>query len=107
MKKYMIIFLMLLGTMATQIQAKTIHWLTFIDTTDENVGEVDINTRKILYARWINLVNATLKEQGYNVNIIDIYGSKTSPENCKNIVNDLDCGSEDIVMFYSMCHSMT
>ena len=104
MKKYMIIFLMLLGTMATQIQAKTIHWLTFIDTTDENVGEVDINTRKILYARWINLVNATLKEQGYNVNIIDIYGSKTSPENCKNIVNDLDCGSEDIVMFYYVGH---
>ena len=35
---------------------------------------------------------------------IDIYGSKTSPENCKNIVNDLDCGSEDIVMFYYVGH---
>ena len=104
MKKLSILFMMLLGITATQVQAKTIHWLTFIDTTDENVGEIDQNTRKILYARWINLVNASLKEHGYNVNVIDIYGSKTSPENCKNIVNDLDCGSEDIVMFYYVGH---
>lgn len=103
MKKLTILFL-LLGTMVTQIQAKTIHWLTFIDTTDPNVGEIDQNTRKILYARWIDLVNATLKEQGYDVNIIDVYGSKTSPEKCKDVVNDLDCGSDDIVVFYYVGH---
>ena len=105
MKKLAFLFLMLLGAIATQVQAKTIHWLTFIDTTDPNVGETDQNTRKILYARWIDLVNASLKEQGYNVNIIDIYGSKTSPENCKNIINDFDCKQgEDIVVFYYVGH---
>ena len=104
MKKLAIIALLLLGVMATQVQAKTIHWLTFIDTTDPNVGEVDQNTRKILYARWIDLVNASLKEQGYGVNIIDVYGSKTSPENCKTILNDLDCDNEDIVVFYYVGH---
>lgn len=104
MKKFYIILVMLLGMMATQIEAKTIHWLTFIDTTDKDVGEIDQNTRKILYARWIDLVNATLKEQGYNINPIDVYGSKTSPENCKNIINDLDCDSEDIVVFYYVGH---
>lgn len=104
MKKLSILLLLLLGILATQANAKTIHWLTFIDTTDPNVGEIDQNTRKILYARWIDLVNATLKEEGYNVNVIDVYGSKTSPENCKNIVNELDCGSEDIVMFYYVGH---
>lgn len=104
MKKLAIIALMLLGVV-TQVQAKTIHWLTFIDTTDPNVGETDQNTRKILYARWIDLVNASLKEQGYNVNIIDVYGSKTSPENCKNIINDFDCKQgEDIVVFYYVGH---
>lgn len=104
MKKLVILLLMLLGVVATQVQAKTIHWLTFIDTTDPNVGEVDQNTRKILYARWIDLVNASLKEQGYDVNIIDIYGSKTSPENCKNIINDFSCDNEDIVVFYYVGH---
>lgn len=104
MKKLAITFLMLLGVMAIQVQAKTIHWLTFIDTTDPNVGEVDQNTRKILFARWIDIVNASLKEYGYDVNIIDVFGSKTSPENCKNIINDFDCSSEDIVVFYYVGH---
>lgn len=105
MKKFAILFLMLLGVVAAQVQAKTIHWLTFIDTTDPNVGEVDKNTRKILYARWIDLVNASLKEQGYNVNIIDIYGSNTSPETCTRIINEFKCkADEDIVVFYYVGH---
>ena len=104
MKKLAFLLTLFLGCIAFQGQAKTIHWLTFIDTTDENVGEVDQNTRKILYARWIDLVNATLKQEGYDANVIDIYGSKTTPENCKNIVNDLDCGAEDIIMFYYVGH---
>ena len=104
MKKFAILFLFLLGTMATHIQAKTIHWLTFIDTTDPKVGEIDQNTRKILYSHWIDLVNASLKEQGYDVNIIDVYGSKTSPKKCVDTVNDLDCGNEDVVVFYYVGH---
>lgn len=105
MKKLAIIFLLLFGVMTAYVEAKTIHWLTFIDTTDPNVGEIDQNTRKILYAHWIDLVNSSLKEQGYDVNIIDIYGSKTSPQNCKNIINDFDCKQdEDIVVFYYVGH---
>lgn len=104
MKKLAITILMLLGMIATQVQAKTIHWLTFIDTTDPKVGKVDENTRKILYAHWIDLVNASLKEQGYDVNIIDVYGSKTSPKNCRDIINNFNCSSEDIVVFYYVGH---
>jgi hypothetical protein len=104
MKKYSIILMLLFAAFTAQVEAKTIHWLTFIDTTDPNVGEVDQNTRKILYARWIDLVNASLKDQGYSVNPIDIYGSKTTPKNCKDIVNDLDCSSDDIVVFYYVGH---
>jgi len=96
--------MLLFAAFTAQVEAKTIHWLTFIDTTDPNVGEVDQNTRKILYARWIDLVNASLKDQGYSVNPIDIYGSKTTPKNCKDIVNDLDCSSDDIVVFYYVGH---
>jgi len=87
-------------TLAAGLQAKTIHWLTFIDTTDESVGSWDANTRQILYARWINIVNASLAEEGYNVNPIDIYGNATSPQKCKEVVNSLRCGSEDIIVFY-------
>lgn len=104
MKKLVFVFLILFGALTNEIQAKAIHWLTFIDTEDSNVGEVDKNTRKILYSRWINLVNAVLKEEGYDLDVIDIYGSKTTPENCKRIINDFDCDSEDIVVFYYVGH---
>lgn len=110
MRRLLFTTLVLLGCITIQLQAKTIHWLTFIDTTDGigkpggGVGEIDQNTRKIMYARWINIVNASLAEQGYDVNIIDIYGSKTSPENCKSIINDLQCDNEDIVVFYYVGH---
>lgn len=110
MKRLLFITLILLGFSNIQLQAKTIHWLTFIDTTDGvgqpegGVGEIDQNTRKLLYARWINLVNASLSEEGYGVNIVDIYGNKTSPENCKNIINDLQCDREDIIVFYYIGH---
>lgn len=101
-KLFLLAFLSI--TLTAGLQAKTIHWLTFIDTTDESVGSWDANTRQILYARWINIVNATLAEEGYNVDPIDIYGSETSPQKCKQVINDLRCGSEDIVVFYYIGH---
>ncbi len=99
-----IVFALVLFLSVISIQAKTIHWLTFIDTTDRNVGEIDQNTRKILYARWIDMVNATLNEQGYNIHVMDIYGSKVTPENCVNMIKDLECEKDDIVMFYYVGH---
>lgn len=104
MRTFRLAFFIFTTALVSLAQAKTIHWLTFIDTTDENVGVIDVNTRKILYARWINLVNAALKEQGYDINPIDVYGNMTSPENCKNIINRLNCQSDDIVMFYYVGH---
>lgn len=89
---------------SAETYAKTIHWLTFIDTMDRNVGEIDKSSRQLLYSRWIDLVNSTLKDNGYSVDIIDVYDSKTTPENCKTIVNNLDCGAEDIVVFYYIGH---
>lgn len=103
MKKLIFIFMLCL-LWSTGVYAKTIHWLTFIDTMDRNVGEIDKSSRQLLYSRWIDLVNSTLKNNGYSVDIIDVYDSKTTPENCKTIVNNLNCGAEDIVVFYYIGH---
>lgn len=103
MKKLLLLFMLCLS-FSTGMYAKTIHWLTFIDTTDRNVGEIDKSSRQLLYSRWIDLVNTTLKDNGYSVNIVDIYDSNTSPENCKKIVNSFNCGSEDIIVFYYIGH---
>ena len=103
MKKMLLILFLCLGV-SMGMYAKTIHWLTFIDTTDRNVGEIDKSSRQLLYSRWIDLVNTTLKDNGYSVNIIDIYDSKTTPENCQAIVKGLNCGAEDIIVFYYIGH---
>lgn len=110
MRKLIFIFV-LSFTLMTDIQAKTIHWLTFIDTTDKGdpgknngVGEADKNTRRLLYSRWIDIVNASLKDNGYNINTIDMYDGEATPENCKAIVESLDCDSSDIVVFYYVGH---
>ena len=54
MKKTALLILALVLTFATQ--AQTIHWLTFIDTTDDNVGRIDILGRQVLYNRFINVI---------------------------------------------------
>lgn len=84
--------------------AQTIHWLTFIDTADENVGALDTVGRKVLYSRFINVINAALAEKGYNSDIQDFYGNRTSPENCKRAVESLTCRPEDIIVFYYIGH---
>lgn len=113
MKKFALTFITLLATIATQVEGRTIHWLTFIDTTDEwydelgrkhGVGEADKNSREILYSRWIHSVNASLKEYGYTPNVIDIYDTNLTPERCVEIVKGLRCESEDIVVFYYIGH---
>lgn len=103
MRKLILMFMLCL-LFSAETYAKTIRWLTFIDTMDRNVGEIDKSSRQLLYSRWIDLVNSTLKDNGYSVDIIDVYDSKTTPENCKAIVNNLDCGAEDIVVFYYIGH---
>lgn len=103
MKRFL--FCLMALFMAVQASdAKTIHWLTFIDTTDSNVGEIDLNTRKLLYSRWVNIINAALGENGYKSNVLDVYGQYTSPENCKLAIERLQCAPDDIIMFYYVGH---
>lgn len=102
MKRLLIIGL--LSCLVSVINAQTIHWLTFIDTTDENVGELDVLGRKVLYNRFINVINAALAEKGVISDIQDFYGERTTPENCKRAIESLTCQSDDMIVFYYIGH---
>lgn len=104
MKKSVLLLVLLCSAVAMQAQDKTIHWLTFIDTTDENVGEIDKTGRQVLYGHFINVVNAALQEKGYKSDNQDYYDTRLTPENCKKAVTDLKCGDDDIVVFYYIGH---
>ena len=85
--------------------ADKVFWLTFIDTTDPNVGAIDVDGRKVLYSHIINQVNSSLSSVGYKNDVQDFYGSATSPENCKSAIEKLKVSHpDDIIVFYYIGH---
>lgn len=101
MRKFIIFLICFVGLYTN---AQTIHWLTFIDTTDKNVGRLDVNGREVLYNHFVNVVNSALAEKGYKSNIQDVYGTSLTPQKCKDIVSNVICGPNDIVVFYYIGH---
>lgn len=103
MKKFISMICLLLTVIAAQ--AQTIHWLTFIDTKDANVGQIDVLGRKVLYSHFVNEVNAALAPKGYQSDIQDFYGDQLSPENCKAAIQLLRINNpDDIIVFYYIGH---
>ena len=96
--------MLLFGILPIMINAQTIHWLTFIDTTDKNVGNLDKTGRNVLYGHFIDVVNAALTEKGYKSEIHDYYDTALSPQACKSAVERLTAAPEDIVVFYYIGH---
>lgn len=84
--------------------ANTIHWITFVDTTDPDVGSIDITGQKYLYSQWIDVVNAALAEKKYTSRIYKFSDSQTTPYNCKKVISELTCDSNDVVVFYYIGH---
>lgn len=89
---------------AFSAQAQTIHWLTFIDTTDKDVGEMDKNGQALLFSRFRNVVNAALASYGYTADNQEFFGNQLTPQNCKSAVERLRCEPNDIAVFYYIGH---
>lgn len=105
--KQKILFITLFALLgAIKANAYKIHWITFVDTTTPGVtARVDPNSRDILYDRWIRVISAALAPAGYESCKYDYYGSRTSPRNCTEVVQNLKLEtSEDIIVFYYIGH---
>lgn len=83
---------------------QTIHWLIFVDTNDNHVGQISMKSRNLLFHDFIDVANATLIENNYKVEIHDVKGGALSPNNCKEIISNLNCESNDVVVFYYIGH---
>ena len=88
----------------SSMNASTIHWITFIDTDDPNVGELDKNARNLLYDRFIKVVNSELGQYGYDYKIYDYYSGNYTPQDCKRCISNLQCDTTDIIVFYHIGH---
>lgn len=77
MKK--LLLLLMIVSIATMLEAQTIHWMTFIDTDDVKVGELDKRGREVLYSKFVNVINAALNEKGVQSDVQDYYGNRLTP----------------------------
>lgn len=102
MKKF--IFVIICLCLSVSIQAQTIHWLTFVDTNDSSIGEMDKNGQSLLFSRFRNVVNAALATYGYTADNQEFFGNRLTPQNCKEAVSSLKCSEDDIVIFYYIGH---
>lgn len=94
----------LLVWLSVGMNARTIHWITFIDTNDDHIGEMNKNAHDVLYNHFINVVNDEVAQFGYVHKIYDYSGNKYTPENCEHIIQNLQCEHNDIVVFYYIGH---
>lgn len=86
------------------VEPKLIHWLLFIDTEDEDVGQLDVVGRNVLCQRFVNVVDAALGTVGYSSVPHNNHGPKCRPEYCTQEIRNLQCGKNDIVVFYYIGH---
>lgn len=101
MKNLAIVILSLFATIAN---CQTIHWLIFVDTNDNHTGQGSINSRNILFHDFIDVVDTSLIEKNYKVEIHDVKGDSLSPNKCIEIISKLNCESNDVVFFYYIGH---
>ena len=101
---YRFFFFMLSLFMSFEMSARTVHWITFIDTEDEHVGILNNNARKVLYSHFIDVVNKQVSQYGYDHKIYDCYNTSYTPDNCLRIIRNLQCYPTDIIMFYYIGH---
>lgn len=101
-----ILFILASVCISILMNASTIHWITFINTDDPNVGPSDKNAKSFLYARFVDTVSSELSLYGYKHNIVDYYDGSFTKQNCMNVVKNIECEVNDIIVFYYIGHGM-
>ncbi|MCC8114346.1 MAG: hypothetical protein LIP03_10235 [Bacteroidales bacterium] len=103
MRRWFVLLLFVAVLTGTAV-SETIHWIVFADTTDAMLGADNVNGKTALYNRFIKKVNAALDQKGYGAKIYEYSGTKMTAEQCNAMVKNLNCGSNDIVVFYYIGH---
>lgn len=98
--KFFLFISFCLAWISTSAGCQTIHWLVFADTHDEHVGHITLNSANSFYRDFIDIVNASLMAEDIRVNIQEVKGDALSPNKCKDAIAELQCGPNDIVVFY-------
>lgn len=91
-------------TLCVSLEAQTFHAIIFADTKDENIGKstmLDLNSVSNM------LVEAQSSLKGKMEFVYYIYpDTYCSPQNLRKVLDNLRCGSDDVVFFYYSGHGV-
>lgn len=99
-----LLIIMLALVWCLNLNSQTIHWVFFIDTTDYQLGNDNINGKRALDKHFVSKVNAALGLKGYKNKSYCYTGNNCTASNCDKVINSLSCTSKDIVVFYYIGH---
>lgn len=84
--------------------AQTIHWIIFADTQDPNNGVEVRNSVNAYTTQFIDRMNDAIIAKGYTPHLTTYSGSQFTESRCREIIRNLSCGKDDIVVFYYLGH---
>ena len=89
---------------AFAVDAQTIHWIIFADTQDPNNGSEVRNSMNAYTTQFIDRINDAIIAKGYLPRQKTYSGSDFTEAKCKDVINSLSCGKDDIIVFYYLGH---
>lgn len=102
MKKVLLILTYMFIVFAAD--AQTIHWIIFADTQDPNNGGEVRNSISVYTSQFVDRMNDAIIAKGYLPRQKTYSGSDFTEAKCKNVIRNLSCGKDDIVVFYYLGH---
>lgn len=90
--------------LCTSLSAQTIHWIIFADTQDPSNGEEVRNSVSSMTTQFIDRINDAIGPKGYSPKQKIYSGSEFTERNCNQVIQNLNCGREDIIVFYYLGH---
>lgn len=102
MKKVLLILTCML--MVCIADAQTIHWIIFADTQDPNNGNEVRNSMNVYTSQFIDRMNDAIIAKGYTPHQKTYSGSNFTEAKCKDVIRNLSCGKDDIIVFYYLGH---
>lgn len=102
MKNRFLLFFLLICSAA--VQAQTIHWIIFGDTTDPLLGREPQNSIDAFTSQFVERIDDAMQAKGYSSRRHTYTGANFSEAKCSSFLNGLTCSEKDIVFFLYIGH---
>lgn len=102
MKKSCLIVVLLMTMLS--VNAQNIHWIIFGDTQDPNNANEVRNSISAFTSQFIDRINDGIIPKGYVPHQKTYTGIEFTEARCREVIRNLSCGPEDIIVFYYLGH---